>query len=68
MKRKSIVGFALAAGVLACAIFGGSLLTGAIKKTVDIPKEMTSYRDVVKNVVRWNAEASSALPLADSPV
>jgi serine protease Do len=51
MGRKSIVCVCLSAGVLAGTILGGSLLKGQIKAVPEIPKEMTSYRDVVKKVL-----------------
>ncbi|HEY7152769.1 MAG TPA: Do family serine endopeptidase [Gemmataceae bacterium] len=51
MKRKSIVGVCLAAGVLAGAVLGGPFLKGQIKTPPAVPQEMTSYRDVVKKVL-----------------
>jgi serine protease Do len=51
MKRKSIAFVCLSAGVLAGAVLGGSILKGQVKTNADVPKELTSYRDVVKNVL-----------------
>ena len=51
MRRNSIVGACLAAGVLAGTILGGSLLKGQVKTIPALPQEMTSYRDVVKKVL-----------------
>jgi serine protease Do len=51
MKQKSILGLSLAAGVLAGTILGGSLLKGQGKTPPAPPPEMTTYRDVVKQVL-----------------
>ncbi|HEY7313282.1 MAG TPA: Do family serine endopeptidase [Gemmataceae bacterium] len=51
MGRKSILSVCLAAGVMAGTILGGSFLKGQVKPPPAIPSEMTSYRDVVKNVL-----------------
>ncbi|HTU93206.1 MAG TPA: Do family serine endopeptidase [Gemmataceae bacterium] len=51
MKRKSIACVSLAAAVLVGVILGGSLLKGQSKSPAAVPSELTSYRDVVKNVL-----------------
>ena len=51
MNRKIIASTCLAAGLLSGTILGGSLLKGQVKPPPAIPQEMTSYRDVVKNVL-----------------
>ncbi|HWG46890.1 MAG TPA: Do family serine endopeptidase [Gemmataceae bacterium] len=51
MKRNSLVYVCLTAGVLTGTILGGSLLTGQVKTPPAVPREMTTYRDVVKNVL-----------------
>ncbi len=51
MKRNSLVYACLSSGVLAGTILGGSLLTGQVKTPLAVPQEVTSYREVVKNVL-----------------
>ena len=51
MKRKSIVSVLLAVAVLVGAVIGGSYLMGQGKTSPAVPQELTSYRDVVKNVL-----------------
>jgi serine protease Do len=51
MGRKSLVAVCLAAGVLTGTILGGSFLKGEGKTPAAGPREMTSYRDVVKKVL-----------------
>jgi serine protease Do len=52
MRRKSIVSICLAAVVLVGVILvGGPLLKGQFKTPAAAPQELTSYRDVVKNVL-----------------
>jgi serine protease Do len=51
MRRNSIVGVCLAAGVLAGSVLGGSLLKGQVQTSPAAPQEMASYRDVVKKVL-----------------
>jgi S1-C subfamily serine protease len=51
MKPKSLVGVCLVVAVLIGVIAGGSFLTGQVHKPAAAPHEMTSYRDVVKNVL-----------------
>ncbi|MHB1422762.1 MAG: Do family serine endopeptidase [Gemmataceae bacterium] len=51
MRRKNIVGVALAVAVLAGLVVGGSFLKGQVKTSSAVPPEMTSYRDVVKKVL-----------------
>ncbi len=51
MKRKSIVSVLLAVAVVVGAVIGGSYLMGQGKTSPAVPQELTSYRDVVKNVL-----------------
>jgi serine protease Do len=51
MRRKSIVSVFLAAAVLIGVVLGGSFLMGQVKTSPAVPKELTSYRDVVKTVL-----------------
>ncbi len=51
MKRKSIVSVLLAVAVVVGAVIGGSYLMGQGKMSPAVPQELTSYRDVVKNVL-----------------
>ncbi|HEY7329923.1 MAG TPA: Do family serine endopeptidase [Gemmataceae bacterium] len=51
MRRKSLVSICLAVAVLAGGALGGSILKGQVKTTPALPPELTSYRDVVKNVL-----------------
>jgi serine protease Do len=52
MRRKRIVSVCLAAAVLVGVILvGGPILKGQFKTPAAVPQELTSYRDVVKNVL-----------------
>jgi serine protease Do len=51
MRRKSLVSLFLAAAVLVGVVLGGSFLMGQVKTSPAVPKELTSYRDVVKTVL-----------------
>jgi serine protease Do len=51
MKRKCIVSVLLAAAVVVGAVIGGSYLMGQGKTSPAVPQELTSYRDVIKNVL-----------------
>jgi serine protease Do len=51
VKRCSLVVGCLALGALAGAFFVGPLLQGQVPDVPAVPKEMTSYRDVVKKVL-----------------
>jgi serine protease Do len=52
MRRKRIVSICLAVAALVGVILvGGPFLKGQIKTPAAVPQELTSYRDVVKNVL-----------------
>src|SRR5262249_32376405 len=51
MKRWSLAVVCLLLAALVGAYFGGPLLQGQAPATPKIPKEFTSYRDVVKQVL-----------------
>jgi serine protease Do len=51
MGRKGIVGVCLATALAAGTFFGSSFLKGEVKTPPALANEMTSYRNVVKNVL-----------------
>lgn len=51
MSRKILVSTCLVAGILSSTIVGASFLKGQIQTPPAVPREMTSYRDVVKKVL-----------------
>ncbi len=51
MKKKNLLGVCLVFAVLIGVVAGGSFLKGQIQSPAVVPAEMTSYRDVVKQVL-----------------
>jgi serine protease Do len=51
MKRVPLVACCLVAGAVLGTLLAGSILKGQVPGTAPVPKELTSYRDVVKKVL-----------------